>query len=73
MQHQKEGEIYVIRPINQDLYIEKITKKSVKASDDKRCYSNNKECKPWGYTLPSQMTQRTVKVFTGENYSKPQN
>ena len=45
--YQKECDNYVIRSINHDIYLQKVTKNSLSAFDEKRCYLNNIESIPW--------------------------
>ena len=39
--------------------------------DDKRCYLDKYISVPWGYNPSSQMTQKNIKLFINEIYSKP--
>ena len=46
-EYQKECDNYVIRSINHEMYLQKVTKNSLSAFDEKRCYLNNIESIPW--------------------------
>ena len=45
--YQKECDNYVIRSINHEMFLQKVTKNSLSAFDEKRCYLNNIESIPW--------------------------
>ena len=45
--YQKECENFVIRSINHEMYMQKVTKNSLSAFDEKRKYINNIESIPW--------------------------
>ena len=45
--YKKECDNYVIRSINHDMYLQKVTKNSLSAFDEKRCYKNNIESEPY--------------------------
>ena len=45
--YRREDENYVIRSIDHDLLLQKVTKISLSASDEKRCYLNHIESIPW--------------------------
>ena len=46
-ERQKESENYVIRSLNHETYMQKVTKTSLSAFDEKRCYLNSIESIPW--------------------------
>ena len=46
-EYQKECENYVIRSLNHEMYMQKVTKNSLSAFDEKRKYINNIESIPW--------------------------
>ena len=45
--YQEECDNYIIRSINHELYVQKTKKSTLSIFDDKRCYINNIESKPW--------------------------
>ena len=45
--YQRECENFVIRSIDHDMFLQKVTKNSLSAFDEKRCYLNNIESIPW--------------------------
>ena len=45
--HKKECDNYVIRSLNHDMFLQKVTKNSLSAFDEKRCYLRNIESIPW--------------------------
>ena len=45
--HQKECDNYIIRSLNHEMYLQKVKKSTLSIFDDKRCYINNIESKPW--------------------------
>ena len=47
MNYQKECENYIIRSVNHEMYMQKVTKNSLSAFDEKRKYINNIESEPW--------------------------
>ena len=46
-EYQKECDNFIIRSINHDLVLQKVKKSTLSIFDDKRCYINNIESKPW--------------------------
>ena len=48
-EYQKKCDNYVIRSINHDMYMQKVTKNSLSAFDEKRKYINKIESEPWNY------------------------
>ena len=46
-EYQKECNNYIIRSINHEMVLQKVTKSSLSIFDDKRCYLNKTESKPW--------------------------
>ena len=44
---QKECNNFIIRSLNHDMFLQKVTKNSLSAFDEKRCYLNNIESIPW--------------------------
>ena len=46
-EYQKECDNYIIRSINHDMVLQKVKKSTLSIFDDKRCYINNIESKPW--------------------------
>ena len=47
--YQQECDNYIIRSINHEMFLQKIKKSTLSIFDDKRCYINNIESKPWNY------------------------
>ena len=47
-EYQRECNIYLLRSINHDMYLQKVNKFTLSISDDKRCYINYNEIIPWG-------------------------
>ena len=45
--YKKECDNFVIRALNHDIYLQKVTKNSLSAFDEKRKYINNIESIPW--------------------------
>ena len=45
----KECDNYIIRPLNHEMYLEKIRKSTLFSIDDKRCYINETESIPWNW------------------------
>ena len=43
----KECENYSLRQINHEMYLQLVQKSTLSFFDDKRCYINNIESKPW--------------------------
>ena len=48
-EYQKECEIYIIRSLNHELYLQKVRKSALSLFDDKRCYINETESIPWNW------------------------
>ena len=46
-EYQRECDTYIIRSINHDMVLQKVRKSTLSIFDDKRCYINNFESKPW--------------------------
>ena len=46
-QYQKECNNYIIRSINHQMILQEVKKSTLSLFDDKRCYINNIESKPW--------------------------
>ena len=46
-EYQHECDSYVLRSINHDMVLQKVRKSTLSIFDDKRCYINNIENKPW--------------------------
>ena len=44
---QSECNYYVLRSINHEMHLQEIKKSTLSMFDDKRCYINNIESKPW--------------------------
>ena len=47
MEYQREGNNYIIKSINREMYLQEIGKTTLSIFDDKRCFKNNIESKPW--------------------------
>ena len=47
--YQQECDIYIIRSINHEMHLQKVKKSTLSIFDDKRCYINNIESKPWNW------------------------
>ena len=46
-EYQLECDNYIIRSINQGMVLQKVKKSTLSIFDDKRCYINNIEIRPW--------------------------
>ena len=46
---QRECDNYILRSINHEMVLQKVKKSTLSIFDDKRCYINNIESKPWNY------------------------
>ena len=46
-EYQQECDNYIIRSINHEMILQKVKKSTLSIFDDKRCYINNIESKPW--------------------------
>ena len=46
-EYRKECDNYVVRSVNHDMYLQKVTKNSLSSFDEKRCYENEIESRPW--------------------------
>ena len=46
-EYQKECDNYIIRSINHEMVLQEVKKSTLSIIDDKRCYINNIESKPW--------------------------
>ena len=44
---QKECDKYILRSVIHDLYLQRVKKPTLSIFDDKRCYINETESKPW--------------------------
>ena len=47
--YKKECDNYFIRSLNHEMYLHKLKKSSLSLFDEKRCYENNIESKPWNF------------------------
>ena len=47
MDYQRECDNYILRSINHEMVLQKVKKSTLSIFDDKRCYINNIESKPW--------------------------
>ena len=45
--YQKECNNYILRAINHEMYLQEVKKSTLSIFDDKRCYINETESKPW--------------------------
>ena len=45
--YQQECDNYILKSINHEMILQKVTKSTLSIFDDKRCYINNIESKPW--------------------------
>ena len=45
--YQQECDNYIIKSINHEMVLQKVKKSTLSNFDDKRCYINNIESKPW--------------------------
>ena len=43
----KECDNYFLRSVNYDMYLQRVKKSTLSIFDDKRCYINETESKPW--------------------------
>ena len=48
-EYQRECDKYILRSINHEMILQKVKKSILSIFDDKRCYINNIESKPWNY------------------------
>ena len=48
-ENQYECDNYILRSINHEMVLQKVKKSILSIFDDKRCYINNIESKPWNY------------------------
>ena len=46
-EYQKDCDSYINRSLNHELYLQKVRKSTLSIFDDKRCYINETESKPW--------------------------
>ena len=46
-EYQRECNIYIIRSINHEIFLQEVKKSTLSIFDDKRCYINNIESIPW--------------------------
>ena len=46
-EYQNECDSYIIRSLNHEMYLQKVTKSTLSLIDDKRCYVNETKRKPW--------------------------
>ena len=46
-EYQQECNNYILRSINHEMVLQKVKKSTLSIFDDKRCYINNIESKPW--------------------------
>ena len=46
-EYQKECDNYILKSINHEMVLQKVKKSTLSIFDDKRCYINNIESKPW--------------------------
>ena len=44
---QQECDNYILRSVNHDMYLQRVKKSTLSIFDDKRCYINETESKPW--------------------------
>ena len=45
--YQKECNIYILRSINHEMYLQEVKKSTIPIFNGKRCYENNIKSKPW--------------------------
>ena len=46
-EYKKDCDKYFIRYLNHEMYLQKVRKSTLSIFDDKRCYINETESKPW--------------------------
>ena len=46
-EYQRESNNFIIRSINDEMVLQEVKKSTLSIFDDKRCYINNIESKPW--------------------------
>ena len=46
-EYQKECNNYILRSINQEMYLQEVKKSTLSIFDDKRCYINETDSIPW--------------------------
>ena len=44
---QKECDNYILRSLNHEIFLQRLKKSTLAIFDDKRCYINENESKPW--------------------------
>ena len=49
VEYQKECDLYLLRSINHETYLQKVKKSTLSIFDNKRCYVNETESKLWIY------------------------
>ena len=47
--YQEECENYILRSVNHEMFLQQMKKSTLSIFDDKRCYINETESKPWNY------------------------
>ena len=45
--YQQECDNYIVRSLDDEMYLQRVKKPTLSIFDDKRCYINNIESKPW--------------------------
>ena len=45
--YQQEYDNYIIRSLNHEMYLQRVKKSTLSIFDNKRCYKNKIESKPW--------------------------
>ena len=50
-EYQRECNNYIIRSIDHEMHLQEVKKSTLSFFDDKRCYINNIESKPWNLFL----------------------
>ena len=48
-EYQRECNNYILRSINHEMHLQEIKKSTLSIFDDKRCYINETESKPWNW------------------------
>ena len=48
--YQEKCDNYLLRTVNHEMYLQKTKRSTLSLFDDKRCYINETESKPWNYS-----------------------
>ena len=59
-EYQKECDNFIIRSLNHEMYLQKVRKCTLSVFDDKRCYINETESKPWNWKQWFRIFQEVI-------------